>query len=140
MFRDLPDTDVVVGQSLLVLVVCMAIGGVAVIADAYRRIPVARRHAFGIRRTLGAEALAAGTTMMFGVGWQKKHFALVAVADIVIRSPVRRRHLIRHPGSKGFRRLQRHASYCLGDIGYAVYDALGRVLRRQREVCLFFGN
>lgn len=54
----------------------------------------------------------------------------MAVSDLVVGSPIRRRNLIRDPGGKNFCWLDRDVGDGFGYVGNTVYNSLSRILRR----------
>lgn len=109
---------------------------VTLITDSYGCVPISGGHTFRLRRALRAKALSTVSAVMFSIRRTEQGFAVVAVFYLVIRSPVRRCHLIRNPCGQCFRRLQRNARDSFGDVRDPVDHPLRRILRRSRMVRL----
>lgn len=107
---------------------------VARVANPNGRVPVPVGHTFRFRRALRAKAFPTIATMVLVVRWSKWDFTPIAVFYLVVRSPIRRCHLICGPGFQCFRWLQRNVRDGFSDIRNAINNSLRRILRSYRTI------
>lgn len=109
---------------------------IARVTNSNGRVPVSVGHAFCFWRALRAKALSTITTMMFVICWTEWNFTLITVFYLIVRSPIRRCHLIRGPGFQCFRRLQRDIRHGFSDVWNAINNSLCCVLSNYRTIWL----
>lgn len=102
---------------------------VTLVADPHGGMPVPAGHAFRLGRAVRAEAFPAVSAVVFGICRTERSPAVVAVFYLIVRPPIRRRHLIRDPGGQRFRGLQGDVCDGLGDVRDTVDDSLRGVVR-----------
>lgn len=135
MLRHFAGADVLDGFERIVAgTICLFL--VTRVANPYGRVPVPVGHTFRFRGALRTKTFPTIATMMLVVCRIKQDFALIAIFDFVVRSPISWCYLIRGPGFQCFRWLQRDIRDGFGNVRNTINNPLRRILRSYRTIRL----